>query len=786
MTAWLLSTGVAMTVLGAMDSSFLSPRILLVNIAVIFLFEIISFSRITAVIGIIAAAAGTAVPALSPEGARTLSDLTIAVSLRIHGIRTALPLIQEPAMMITACVITVLCCLACIRKATCLPAVLLVLASSLIIWLTDRMDLIPWILPGLVALMMLLMTSRFQETSVLRVIPWSAVVVLAAFLLAGSGASVPALRDKADEFRRSVLDRLFFTEARDVFSLSSVGFSPHGPDQLGGKPNPDNSPVMIVSTPRKAYLRGSVYDEYTGHSWLNNAGGRRYLWQSAQMEPNREDLFNQDLPAAEHQNPISQTTTLTVRMLGGSTSTLFVPQRVRELIPGSDMVPYFSNSSEVFITRNLKPGDTYSVVAPLYSSFDKDIGDMIEICGQAGEDGRLNRILSEYTALPPGIHQSVVFLAADIVRNKHTPFSKALSIQEYLSRNYTYSLDVDDPPSGEDFVSSFLMDTKEGYCTYFASAMTVLCRLNGLPARYVEGYSATPGSDGEAYVTGMDAHAWTEVYFKGFGWLTFDPTPGQQPASGNSGDAGYPDSSAPPEATPDPYPEPTPKPTPEPDDVPQQDPEPSSPPETTAEPDDPTPTPVPEQQTPEPGQTPESSETPNPGSNSGSNGERPSPNPGQDNDRTPAGQGAGTAGSAGFPWFVIPAILLLMLIIRIIITSPSFRERFAQAEERKTHIWIQEISDLLSADNMRRKTGETPLGFAERADKTGVYSTQIRPVGEIVSLMAYSRIQADPGTTALVRDTAVMLKSEISKPARLRYWIRRIFRSVKKRSWTKQ
>ena len=48
-----------------------------------------------------------------------------------------------------------------------------------------------------------------------------------------------------------------------------------------------------------------------------------------------------------------------------------------------------------------------------------------------------------------------------------------------------------------------------------------MCRMIGLPARYVEGYLATPDENGTAYVTGLQAHAWTEVYFSGFGWLTF-------------------------------------------------------------------------------------------------------------------------------------------------------------------------------------------------------------------------------------------------------------------------
>ena len=93
------------------------------------------------------------------------------------------------------------------------------------------------------------------------------------------------------------------------------------------------------------------------------------------------------------------------------------------------------------------------------------------------------------------------------------------------------------PPTGRDFVSWFLLDERQGYCTSFATAMAVMARMVGLPARYIEGYAAVPDSDSVARVTQQQAHAWTEIYFAGFGWLPFDPTPGCNDADdGNPSD----------------------------------------------------------------------------------------------------------------------------------------------------------------------------------------------------------------------------------------------------------
>ena len=79
---------------------------------------------------------------------------------------------------------------------------------------------------------------------------------------------------------------------------------------------------------------------------------------------------------------------------------------------------------------------------------------------------------------------------------------------------------------GVDFVAHFL-ETREGYCTYYASAMAVLARCCGLPSRYVTGYGLARDGESAYYAArGTSAHAWAEVYFHGVGWVPFDPLNG--------------------------------------------------------------------------------------------------------------------------------------------------------------------------------------------------------------------------------------------------------------------
>jgi hypothetical protein len=94
-----------------------------------------------------------------------------------------------------------------------------------------------------------------------------------------------------------------------------------------------------------------------------------------------------------------------------------------------------------------------------------------------------------------------------------TIFDRVNAIQEYLSGNYKYSLEVSEVPENTEFVDYFLFEGKKGYCTYFASAVTVMCRLAGIPARYVEGFNMEEKRDsyGRYEVRNSMAHAWTEV-----------------------------------------------------------------------------------------------------------------------------------------------------------------------------------------------------------------------------------------------------------------------------------
>lgn len=132
-------------------------------------------------------------------------------------------------------------------------------------------------------------------------------------------------------------------------------------------------------------------------------------------------------------------------------------------------------------------------------------------------------MMEQYLQLPEGMNPAILRLAERLVGDKD-PADAAHAVDLHL-RGFSYSLEQE--PSSDDPLSSFLFDVKSGHCEYFASAMTVLLRAGGIPARMVTGfYGGTRTEAGNYYVVRQgDAHAWVEVYFPGVGWAVFDPTP---------------------------------------------------------------------------------------------------------------------------------------------------------------------------------------------------------------------------------------------------------------------
>jgi hypothetical protein len=146
---------------------------------------------------------------------------------------------------------------------------------------------------------------------------------------------------------------------------------------------------------------------------------------------------------------------------------------------------------------------------------------LLQIAGTDYSD----ELRSMYLQLPV-LDPRIPALAKQIVGRATDPYDQAHAIENYLRGHYGYTLDLSATPPA-DPLASFLFQRRAGHCEYFATAMTVMLRSLGVPARYINGF--LPGEynsvGGDYIIRASDAHSWVEVFFPGYGWLTFDPTP---------------------------------------------------------------------------------------------------------------------------------------------------------------------------------------------------------------------------------------------------------------------
>ncbi|MEZ2389787.1 DUF3488 and DUF4129 domain-containing transglutaminase family protein [bacterium RCC_150] len=149
-------------------------------------------------------------------------------------------------------------------------------------------------------------------------------------------------------------------------------------------------------------------------------------------------------------------------------------------------------------------------------------------------------ISQDFTQLPGNVPDIVRNVAAAVTKDEPSNYAKAMAIQDYLrSSQFSYSLQAPVQGgydgNGLSVLADFL-EQKSGYCVHFASAMAVMARLSGIPSRIAVGYApghstgltvAVAGQEPlpEFAVDARDAHAWPELYFEGYGWIAFEPTP---------------------------------------------------------------------------------------------------------------------------------------------------------------------------------------------------------------------------------------------------------------------
>ncbi len=296
--------------------------------------------------------------------------------------------------------------------------------------------------------------------------------------------------------------------------------------------------VMYVRSPSRSYWRSHSYDFYTGVSWsqsdktLRNIDGRGSVYYEL-LPPLGAPLSEADSPAGPRRprhleellgnaSPPAQQIVQSFTVVRDQPNLIFAAYRPAELFIVTEELSIDSGDG-IRLPEPLQAGLTYTVIS-YRPEFEP------ALLRQASTDypGPITR---RYLQLPDNISERVKNLARQVTAPYDNNYDRVEALNNHLLTTYPYNFFPPPHPPGAEVADTFLFEDKEGICEQYVTALVVMARTLGIPARLAAGYGAGRYNSLTGYyeVRLSDAHSWTEIYFPEYGWVPFDPTPGWLP-----------------------------------------------------------------------------------------------------------------------------------------------------------------------------------------------------------------------------------------------------------------
>lgn len=283
------------------------------------------------------------------------------------------------------------------------------------------------------------------------------------------------------------------------------GFSPTMDISLRG--DLGDAVVLRVRSPYADFWRGQTFTDFDGRTWrVDDRAGLRTEGPDHAISPT-----NGDVPSFTDDTLI-QTFYAEVDL----PNIVFAASRVERVLLEAPLVARPDGALRALVV--LPAGSAYTVVSRRTDTTDEGLR----------ADGNLSLLQSppQFVELPASFTARTRALATELAAGADNTYDVIRSIQAWLATNVGYDLDAPVPPAGADAVDHFLFESQLGFCEQIATATAMLLRSLGIPARVATGYVPSERDEvaGVWVSRASDAHAWVEVRFPTFGWVSFDPT----------------------------------------------------------------------------------------------------------------------------------------------------------------------------------------------------------------------------------------------------------------------
>lgn len=327
-----------------------------------------------------------------------------------------------------------------------------------------------------------------------------------------------------------------------------IGFSDRA--EPGGDLSHSERTVMQLITyaqndPR-VYIIGKTFDTFDGHTWDKKDDSDS---QERLMDTLETLCAAMDFVGDEPLNNVVKRASMTFEYKDMHTLCFFTPAKyiaVRGDLDGTKI----SGGDYTFVNRRssrLPYEATYYRVNRDSEIFEEMVNTPHSVDKEGWEKAKKESVLTtqisyeDYLSYHDDIYDKYLpdtsvskdmqLYMEEVLLGAETDYEKLLRI-EAMFEDFKYTEHPGDLPdtikNESDFLDYFILEKKEGYCTYYASAFVILSRYCGIPARFVQGFRVPVGKTRDIDVSSNYAHAWPEAYIDGVGWFTFEPTPGMK------------------------------------------------------------------------------------------------------------------------------------------------------------------------------------------------------------------------------------------------------------------